>query len=334
MDNKGDVWFVYDGACPICNTAAKGFRIKEAVGNLHLINARSGEDHAVLQEIKKRGLDLDEGMVITFGDSYYHGADALHIMAMLGTNQGWFNRLNYLLFRSKHFAKWCYPAFRAARNLAIRLKGVPDIDNLRDEESPTFKSVFGKDWERLPPVIRARYANRPYSADKVTVEGYLDVSYSPFITWLLPLFKLFGALMPYRGSHIPTTVHFFSEPQSNAFGFDRILHYPDKEPHHFRSVMYPYKAHTVIEYIRFGVGVKLAYRYDGKDTVYLEHQGYCWNIGGMLLPLPLSLIFGKAFGEEIAVSDDTFTMKAGTRHRLFGAWFEYKGSFRVTGKNF
>jgi predicted DCC family thiol-disulfide oxidoreductase YuxK len=127
---KGDVWFVYDGDCPICTTAAAALRIREAVGNLHLVNAREESSHPLMGKIKEKGLNLDEGMVIKFQDNYYHGADALHIMALLGTGQGWFNRMNAWLFRSKTLSAICYPPMRAARNFALRLKGIPQLRNL------------------------------------------------------------------------------------------------------------------------------------------------------------------------------------------------------------
>lgn len=129
-DVTGEVWFVYDGDCPICNTAANALRIRKAVGNLHLINARTDKDHPLMAEIKRKGMNLDEGMVIKFQDTCYHGADALHVMALLGTGQDWFNRMNALLFRSPTLSALCYPAMRAMRNLAIRLKGIPKLRNL------------------------------------------------------------------------------------------------------------------------------------------------------------------------------------------------------------
>lgn len=128
---SGEVWFVYDGDCPICQVAANRFQINKAVGKLHLVNAREDKENPVYKEINEKGLNLDEGMVIKFNDVYYHGSDALYIMAMLGTNQGWFNLLNYLLFRSKFFAKICYPSLKACRNMAIKAKGVGKIDNLK-----------------------------------------------------------------------------------------------------------------------------------------------------------------------------------------------------------
>lgn len=125
-----EIWFIYDGDCPICKTAAQALRIRHAVGRLRLLNARTESNHPLMQEVKARKLSLDDGMVIIANQNYYHGADALHIMALLGTNTGWFNRMNWLLFRSKTLARLCYPTMRAMRNLAIRVKGVPPIANL------------------------------------------------------------------------------------------------------------------------------------------------------------------------------------------------------------
>lgn len=130
---KGDVWFIYDGDCPICTIAANALAIRKAVGNLHLINAREETNHPLMQEVRDKGLNLDEGMVIKFQNTCYHGADALHVMALLGTGQGWFNHMNYWLFRSKKLSKLLYPSMRAVRNFLIRLKGTGKINNLGNE---------------------------------------------------------------------------------------------------------------------------------------------------------------------------------------------------------
>jgi predicted DCC family thiol-disulfide oxidoreductase YuxK len=128
----GGVWFVYDGECPICTVAANALQIRKAVGILHLVNARAEPGHPLMREIKARGLNLDDGMVIKFENTCYHGADALHVMALLGTGQGWFNVMNAWLFRSKALSVLIYPSMRAARNLAIRIMGISKIRNLEN----------------------------------------------------------------------------------------------------------------------------------------------------------------------------------------------------------
>jgi predicted DCC family thiol-disulfide oxidoreductase YuxK len=125
------IWFVYDGECPICQTAAAAFRVREAVGTLHLVDARADLSHPVLAEVNAAQLDLDLGMVIKYGGRLYHGADALQLMALIGSDHGWLNRMNALLFRNAAVARFAYPFMRAARNLAIALKGSEKIRNLR-----------------------------------------------------------------------------------------------------------------------------------------------------------------------------------------------------------
>lgn len=129
-DATGDVWYVYDGECPLCRTAARALRIREAVGQLHLIDARQEPDHPVMLEINSRGLDIDKGTVIKFGGNFYHGGDTMVVMALLGSRLGWFNRTNALLFRSESFARFCYPTIRSLRNLLLWCKGVGQIRNL------------------------------------------------------------------------------------------------------------------------------------------------------------------------------------------------------------
>ncbi len=64
MQNRFDVWFVYDGQCPLCCLAAESLAIRRSVGQLHLLDARVSQDHQLLQQINGLGLDLDKGMVL------------------------------------------------------------------------------------------------------------------------------------------------------------------------------------------------------------------------------------------------------------------------------
>ena len=170
-------------------------------------------------------------MVLKYQGICYHGEDALHMMAMLGSPNGWFNRANALLFKSKPVARFCYPAMRAARNLLLRLKGVEHIRNLQTTgitREPIFKAAFGTDWNVLPKVIRDHYAIRPYSNDRVIVKGTLDIEISPFMRVMS---RLSGMLVSKSGMGVPVTVTFTSGPDTSAFTFDRIFHYPSGIEH-------------------------------------------------------------------------------------------------------
>ena len=69
-------------------------------------------------------------MVVKVGSELYYGADAIHALALMGTNQGLFNRLAYWSFRSRAASRLLYPVLRACRNLLLKFLGVTKINNL------------------------------------------------------------------------------------------------------------------------------------------------------------------------------------------------------------
>ncbi len=307
--------------------AAQALQIKKAVGALRLLDARTGRNHPLLAELYHRNLNLDDGMVLVYQGRFYHGQDALHMMAMLGSNQGWFNRLTALLFRSATFARLCYPAMRAGRNSLLRLKGVEQIRNLAHQPGePIFKSIFGSDWNALPPVMKKHYALRAYCQDSITVKGALTVTVTPLVSILA---RMTGMLVPYGGRDIPVTVTLYSTETSNAFHFNRVFHFPDKGDISFKSKMVPYRNTEMIEFMRFGLGWRTSFSWrDGK--VILDHKGYVWRLFGYSVPMPLELIIGTGYAEEIPEGDMTFSMMTHTQHRLLGKTFGYAGRFDVT----
>ncbi|MQA66361.1 MAG: DUF4166 domain-containing protein [Alphaproteobacteria bacterium] len=323
-----DVWFVYDGDCPICSAAANALEIRKSVGHLHLIDARVETSHPLIQEIKDRQLDLDEGMVLKYAGNYYHGRDALHMMALLGSSRGWFNRANALLFHSRFVASICYPVMRAARNTLLRLKGIKRICNLHiDPGEPIFKAVFGEQWHNLPPVMRTHYEIRPYSNDVVEVEGTLDFVISPLISVVARLTGM--SLLANSGTNVPSTVTFRNGSRSEAFYFDRKFVFPDKRIVRFCSRMELIKDNELVEFMRYGIGWSVAYTWDGSKVI-LQHRGYVWRIFGVVIPIPLSLILGEIHAEERPLSSERFSMRVLSSRGLLGKAFMYAGEFKVT----
>ncbi|WP_417453866.1 DUF4166 domain-containing protein [Kiloniella sp.] len=197
---------------------------------------------------------------------------------------------------------------------------------------PIFKSVFGKDWDNLPPVMKKHYAVRSNSHDRVVVKGRLDIKISPMVSLMA---RISGMLLAYSGKNIPVTVVFRSDHKGSSstsntpFYFDRTFHFPDRGDITFRSRMEQIENNILVEFMRFGIGWKLAYEWDGKKVI-LRHKGYVWQIFGKLLPLPFSWIMGKGYAEETPLSDDTFSMWTHAKHSLFGPTFGYAGDFKVT----
>jgi predicted DCC family thiol-disulfide oxidoreductase YuxK len=126
-DDAGAV-IIYDGECPFCSSYVSLVRIREAVGDVKLVDARSGGPH--VDAVVAAGYDLDEGMVLKFHGRYYHGADCMHMIALLSTPSTWFNRFNGILARSPRRIALLYPVLRAGRNATLRLLGRRKLGNM------------------------------------------------------------------------------------------------------------------------------------------------------------------------------------------------------------
>jgi predicted DCC family thiol-disulfide oxidoreductase YuxK len=116
---------VYDGGCPVCSSYVRYVRIRKSAGHLILVNARDGGPWVT--EVLRAGLNLDEGMVLFYGDRIYHGVDCVHMLSLLSTRSGTFNRINALIFRRPSVARVAYPILRAGRNLLLRILNRPRL---------------------------------------------------------------------------------------------------------------------------------------------------------------------------------------------------------------
>jgi predicted DCC family thiol-disulfide oxidoreductase YuxK len=116
---------VYDGQCPFCSAYVRMLRLRDAAGLVRLINARA--DAAAAQALSDAGIDLDRGMVVRVGGRAYYGGDAMHVLALMSTRAGLFNRLMGAAFRSRRVSRLVYPPLLAGRNATLRLLGRPPI---------------------------------------------------------------------------------------------------------------------------------------------------------------------------------------------------------------
>lgn len=124
-NDKKIIYVIYDGDCYFCNHFIRAMRIKNIIDDLILVNARTDDYQELLND---QQFDLNEGMLVIIGDKYYHAAEAASILAALTTPLTLFNKLNYALFNSKITAKYWYPICRFFRNFALKVRGIPPIN--------------------------------------------------------------------------------------------------------------------------------------------------------------------------------------------------------------
>ena len=130
------ILLVYDYECPACNYYCHLVRVRESVGELILVDARIPSE--IMDEITAAGLDIDQGMVLKMGNALYYGSDAVHMLSLIGSSSGFFNRVNYWAFRSNRVSKVLYPVLRFFRNLLLKVLGKTKINNLNIDGNNNF----------------------------------------------------------------------------------------------------------------------------------------------------------------------------------------------------
>jgi predicted DCC family thiol-disulfide oxidoreductase YuxK len=123
-----EILLVYDPQCPACDAYCRAVHRHGSPAGLRLVDARA--ERAVMGEITRRGLDIDEGMVLVADGTFHYGADAIHALAQLN-RPGAAGALNRWLFGSLRRARILYPWLRSGRNLLLKLLGRTRINNLR-----------------------------------------------------------------------------------------------------------------------------------------------------------------------------------------------------------
>ncbi len=101
-----------------------------------MVNARDAS--TIMNEITSQGLDIDQGMVLKVEDALYYGADAIHVLSLMSSPSGVFNRTNYWIFRSEWRSGILYPVLRFFRNLLLKILRKTRINNLQLRDNDRF----------------------------------------------------------------------------------------------------------------------------------------------------------------------------------------------------
>lgn len=118
---KPQITIIYDGECPFCSSYVTLLRIRENAGSVALLDARKFPE--LVSELASKGFRLDEGMIVSYEKNMYFADDAMHVLSMLSTGSGLFNKLLAVAFRNPARAAVIYPVLRTCRNLTLKLLG-------------------------------------------------------------------------------------------------------------------------------------------------------------------------------------------------------------------
>ena len=116
----GRAALIYDGDCPFCSRYTAMLDLRDRY-DLTLINAR--RQHPLVDEVRNRGLRLDEGMILKIDDRYYHGDRCLNLLALMGSDTGFFSVMTRMLFGRPRIAAILYPILATGRHLTLLILG-------------------------------------------------------------------------------------------------------------------------------------------------------------------------------------------------------------------
>lgn len=116
---------IYDGQCPFCDAYIKMLRLRESVGAVTMIDARTEPD--LVRECKERAYPLNDGMLVLLAGRAYFGADAVALLSQLTTASGLLNRAIAGVLKNKALASVCYPVMRGGRAMTLSMMGRPRL---------------------------------------------------------------------------------------------------------------------------------------------------------------------------------------------------------------
>jgi len=200
------------------------------------------------------------------------------------------------------------------------------------QEQPTsiMQKSLGAEWDKLDSIVKQHYEMAPGVAADMTIHGTMDRVFHSNIAklFLLPG-RIFGALVPYKGTDIETEVKNWTlDENSQAMFWHRTLQFPDRPLTEFRSRMEYAGGNEIIEYVKYGLGIRMRMSVEDGALVFTS-TGYVWDTGFASIPIPTWAILGDAKITERGVSEDRFYIDFTMIHPLFGKTFGYSGTFSI-----
>ena len=125
-----NVSIFYDGECPFCRFYVRAVRLRETVGEFRLVDLR--KDAKARQTFQSRGYNLDKGFIVQINNEVYFGPEGIHILALMTSPIGFFNRLCSLIFAHRALAVVFYPILAFGRSVTLLALGV---SSLREKDS-------------------------------------------------------------------------------------------------------------------------------------------------------------------------------------------------------
>lgn len=183
------------------------------------------------------------------------------------------------------------------------------------------QTALGAQWHDLAPALQAHHQGGTHIEN-----GHLTVEFPRWMRPVLWVLHGIGALVPRRGSQLPTTVERRTEGERQFW--HRRIHFPDGKVEVFNSQWQGAGPGQIIEFVNPLLAVQMALQVVNGE---LHYEGVCYlvKLGGLQLRLPEALVLGHLVIREHMVDDSHIAMDFWLQHPLFGRVYRYAGVFGV-----
>ena len=121
-ESRQEDFLLYDGECVYCRTYVRKSRFRTPAGErLRVIDGRVAP--ALVDELRRDGCNLEDGMILVVEGRRYQGADAMTVLGSLAVEHGWVNMLTRWVGSSPERAGFFYPWFRRLRQVTLWVTG-------------------------------------------------------------------------------------------------------------------------------------------------------------------------------------------------------------------
>ncbi|MDO9382155.1 MAG: DCC1-like thiol-disulfide oxidoreductase family protein [Hyphomicrobiaceae bacterium] len=114
-------YLLYDGECPICAGFVKFAEFRRRHPDLQLLDAR--HEPGLVAELRRKGYEINDGMVLLVDAKLYYGADASAKLASYRSDLPATKRAAMAAIGASP-----YPVLRGLRNALLRIRGKAFID--------------------------------------------------------------------------------------------------------------------------------------------------------------------------------------------------------------
>ena len=116
-----DDYLLYDGECPACSSYVAFSRLRELHPSLRVLDARENPD--LVEDLRRRGYEINEGMVMQLDGRIFFGAEATRQIARHAQGNGTLRGAVLDAVGDAPWSRALYPVLNRCRRLLLLALG-------------------------------------------------------------------------------------------------------------------------------------------------------------------------------------------------------------------